>query len=59
MYVTTRDRVVNGAKGTTRYVRDVADAVTRRSRREADSALKSVGVHTSSSPSTGHPRKAI
>jgi gas vesicle protein len=59
VYVTTRDHVVNGAKGTTRYVRDVAGAVTNRSRREADSSLKSVGVHASSSPSTGHPRKAI
>jgi len=58
VYVTTRDRVVNGAKGTTQYVRDVADAVAKRSRGEADSTLKSVGVHVSSA-ATGHPRKAI
>ena len=42
MYVTTRERVVTSAKGTSRYVRDVADAVTMRSRRRADGVLKAI-----------------
>src|SRR5262245_38749379 len=58
MYVTTRDRVVRGAQGTTRYVRDVADAVTMRGHRQSDPALRRVPVNAPSNPS-GQPRKAI
>ena len=57
-YVATRDRVVKGAKGTSQYVRGVADAVTNKAHREGDAALRKV----SSSPSpglSGQPRKAI
>jgi gas vesicle protein len=57
-YVATRDRVVKGAKGTSQYVRGVADAVTNKAHRESDSALRKV----SPSPSAGlagQPRKAI
>lgn len=57
-YATTRDRVVKGAKGTTQYVRGVAEAVVNKAHREGDAALRKM----SSSPSpglSGQPRKAI
>jgi gas vesicle protein len=59
MYATTRDHVVNGAKGTTKYVRDVTNAVTMRSHKQGDAALKHIGVQAPMSSTTGHPRKAI
>jgi gas vesicle protein len=52
-YVATRDRVVKGAQGTTRYVRDVADAVTMKGNRQSD-ALRRAPATVS-----GQPRKAI
>jgi len=57
-YVATRDRVVKSAKGTSQYVKGVAEAVTNKAHREGDAALRKV----SSSPSpglSGQPRKAI
>jgi gas vesicle protein len=53
-YVTTREHVVKGAKGTGQYVRDIADAVTRKAR-QSDNPHRRV---TPSSPA-GQPRKAI
>ena len=35
-YVGTRERVVKGAKGTSQYVREVTDAVTRKAHRQGD-----------------------
>ena len=55
VYAATREHVVKGAKGTGQYVRDIADAVTRKAHRQSDNALRRV---TSSSPA-GQPRKAI
>jgi len=52
MYVTTRDRVVKGAQGTSRYVRDVADAVTMKSHRQADGTLRRIPVNAPASAST-------
>jgi len=57
-YVATRDRVVKGTQGTTRYVRDVADAVTMKGHRQSDAALRRVSP-TPSSGSMAQPRKAI
>ena len=57
-YVATRDRVVKSAKGTTRYVRDVTNAVTMRAR-ESDADLRRVSPNPSSSGMSGQPRKAI
>lgn len=56
-YAATRDRVVKSAKGTSQYVRGVAEAVTNKAR-EGDAALRKV---SSSAPQglTGQPRKAI
>jgi gas vesicle protein len=57
-YVATKDRVVKGAQGTTRYVRDVADAVTMKGQRQSDATLRRVSS-TVPSGSTGQPRKAV
>jgi gas vesicle protein len=57
VYVNTRERVVKGAHGTSRYVRDVADAVTMKSRRHAE-GLRRMEAGGSSSVSE-HPRKAV
>ena len=56
-YSTTRDHVVKGAKGTGQYVREIADAVTRKGHREHDAAIRRVAPSPSSSPA--QPRKAI
>jgi gas vesicle protein len=48
VYTATRDRIVKGAKGTGRYVRDVADAVTMKAHRQSDAPLRRV----SPSPTT-------
>ncbi len=57
-YVGTRDRVVKSAKGTSQYVKGVAEAVTNKAHREGDAALRKVS--SSQSPGlSGQPRKAI
>ena len=57
VYLNTRERVVKGAYGTSRYVRDVADAVTMKSRRHAEGFRRvETGVQSSMSE---HPRKAV
>jgi hypothetical protein len=38
-YKSTRDKVVKGAKGTSQYVREVADAVSRKAHRQGDAAI--------------------
>lgn len=57
-YNSTRDRVVKGAKGTTQYVREVTDAVTRKAHRKGDDALRRMSSSTSQG-SLGQSRKAI
>jgi gas vesicle protein len=59
MYVTTRDRVVKGAQGASRYVRDVADAVTMKSRGQSDSTLSRIPVNAPTSASSGQLGKAF
>jgi gas vesicle protein len=50
-YDATRELVVNGAHETRRYVRDVADAVTMKSRRHhEDSSAKPSELHSKSNP---------
>jgi gas vesicle protein len=57
-YAGTRDRFVQGAKGTSQYVREVADAVTRKTHRQGDMDLRRMS--SASSPGVlGQPRKAI
>ena len=59
MYATTRDRVVKGARGTSRYVRDVADAVTMKSQRQSDGTLRRIPVNAPASASSGQLGKAF
>lgn len=59
MYVSTRDRVVKGAQGTSRYVRDVSDALTMKSQRQSDGSLRRVPANSPTSPTSGQPRKAV
>jgi gas vesicle protein len=57
-YVGTRDRVVKSAKGTSQYVRGVADAVTGKAHRQGDIDMRRMS--SASSPgAVGQPRKAI
>jgi Gas vesicle protein len=58
-YKSTRDKVVKGAKGTSQYVREVANAVTRKAHREGEADLRRMSSASSSGTVGQQPRKAI
>ena len=56
VYKNTRDKVAQGAKETGRYMREVADAVTRKSRRVGESPVRrpTMATATGQSHDTRH-----
>jgi gas vesicle protein len=51
VYKSTREKVAQGAKETSRYMREVADAVTRKSRRLGEAQVRRPAMATSSGQS--------
>ena len=53
VYKNTRDKVTQGAKETGRYVRDVADAVTRRAHQQSETHVRRVPGSPAMATSSG------